>query len=237
MENRQSLNEIETGRLLAIGDIHGCYREFCAVLDCLAPDLTHDYLVILGDLIDRGPDSYEVVQKARQLQAHYGTDHVIVLRGNHEQMALEYFSGNGDWWNFNGNEFTLASYEKHGKVIQVDLNYFASLPLTYEKNGFLFVHAGLNPHKSLEDQDDSDLLWIREAFYTSRKQWPFTIVFGHTPTYALVRQNVPVSRSGWIALDTGCVYGGNLTGVELKNGVIVKNCSVKRKDGRNGFVD
>lgn len=237
MVSRQPLHENETGRLFAIGDIHGCYREFCAVLDCLEPDLTRDTLVILGDLIDRGPDSYEVVQKVRELQTRYGTDHVSVLRGNHEQMALEYFSGAGDWWNFNGNEFTLASYSKHGKSIQADLDYFANLPLTCEKAGFLFVHAGLNPHRSLEQQVESDLLWIREDFYNSRKQWPFTIVFGHTPTYALVRQNVPVSRSGWIALDTGCVYGGSLTGVELRNGAMIKICSVKRKDGRNGFAD
>ncbi|MDD2459162.1 MAG: metallophosphoesterase family protein [Eubacteriales bacterium] len=237
MENRQPFSESRTGRLLAIGDIHGCYQELCEVLDCLAPDLQRDYLVILGDLIDRGPDSYAVVQKARQLQASFGTEHVIVLRGNHEQMALDYFSGAGDWWDYNGNEFTLASYETHGATIQSDLDYFAKLPLTYERNGFLFVHAGLNPHKSLEKQVDSDLLWIREAFYNSRKHWPFTIVFGHTPTYALVRQNIPVSRSGWIALDTGCVYGGNLTGVELEAGVIANSCSVKRKDGRNGFAD
>lgn len=54
MVSRQPLHENETGRLFAIGDIHGCYREFCAVLDCLEPDLTRDTLVILGDLIDRG---------------------------------------------------------------------------------------------------------------------------------------------------------------------------------------
>ncbi len=237
MEKRQPSSESRTGRLLAIGDIHGCYLEFCEVLDCLAPDLAQDHLVILGDLIDRGPDSYEVVQKVRQLQVRYGPDHVIVLRGNHEQMALEYFAGAGDWWNFNGNEFTRASYEKHGAAIQSDLDYFAQLPLTYEKDGFFFVHAGLNPHKSLEKQEESDLLWIREAFYNSRKHWPFTVVFGHTPTYMLNRQNVPVSRPGWIALDTGCVYGGSLTGIELQNGVMVKICSVKRKDGRNGFTD
>lgn len=237
MESRQNIDESQPGRLFAIGDIHGCYLEFCAVLDCLAPDLALDYLVIVGDLIDRGPDSYEVVRKIRQMQTLYGTDHVTVLRGNHEQMALDYFSGEGEWWNFNGNEFTLASYDKHGATIQSDLDYFAGLPLTREKDGFLFVHAGLNPHRSLEQQDESDLLWIREAFYNSRKQWPFTIVFGHTPTYVLVRQDVPVSRSGWIAIDTGCVYGGSLTGVELHNGAMTRICSVKRKDGRNGFVD
>jgi serine/threonine protein phosphatase 1 len=226
MQNRQP----GVARLCAVSDIHGCYCEFSLLLERMALDLSRDTLIILGDLIDRGPDSYEVVRLVRQLQATWGKDHVIVLRGNHEQMALDYCSGISDWWNFNGNEFTLNSFARHGASVKDVLAFFASLPLTFEQSGFLFVHAGLNPHRSLAKQSASDMLWIRESFYNSRKRWPFTIVFGHTPTYTLVRQNVPVARSGWIAIDTGCVYGGCLTGVELKDHAIVQSWPVARSD-------
>ena len=110
--------------LFAIGDIHGCVRTLEALLAELAPT-SRDSLVFLGDYVDRGPDSYGVIERLIGMEeaSWSGTGPLcIFLRGNHDQMMLDFLGGcsNGELWRANGAGATLASYDAAG---------FATVPL------------------------------------------------------------------------------------------------------------
>ena len=205
-----------SGRLLAIGDIHGCAQELEVLLDALA--LTAgDTVVFVGDYIDRGPASRAVVDRLLALAAR--TDITsIFLRGNHEDMCLAYVDRGGHWgeaWRLNGGAATLESYgmdprtpghEVLARLPRAHVDFFERLRLSYAHDGWLFVHAGIRPGVRLEEQQEEDLLWIRDEFIMSRHGLPQTIVFGHTP-----HREVLVDLPYKVGIDTGCVYGGRLT--------------------------
>lgn len=204
-----------TGRILAIGDIHGCLDKLIELLNRMGPGRT-DTIVFLGDYIDRGPDSRGVVEVILGLRQ--SVPKTICLRGNHEDMFLTvYTEGEGELaFLCNGGGATLASYDitireaLQGRGIpEGHVSFFSSLPLYYETGEYLFVHAGLRPGLSLADQSPEDLLWIREEFICSDWDFGRTVVFGHTP------RREPLVTSRRIGIDTGAVYGGFLTGVEL----------------------
>jgi serine/threonine protein phosphatase 1 len=216
-------------KTFVISDIHGCYREFSELLAITGDDFRIDQLIILGDYIDRGPLSYEVVKKVMSLQKEYGSDHVILLRGNHEQMAIDYYKTSSIDWDYNENDKTIASFLKNHDNIKNYLDYFSSLPLIYQDDYAIYVHAGINPDRQLEEQSDSDLLWIREDFIKSRVRFPKTVIFGHTSTFFMTGRDYPFIRSDRIGIDTGCVYGGSLTCVELYEGKVSNVYQVKKK--------
>jgi serine/threonine protein phosphatase 1 len=204
------------GRLLAIGDIHGCNRSLRQMLDLLRLDPLADTLVFIGDYLDRGPDSREVVETLLTLKK--AVPKMICLRGNHEAMFLDFYRDGKDEDLFfsNGGMTTLLSYgmspadARAGVGFPEDhLDFLASLPLFYETPDYCFVHAGLRPGIPLADQSPEDLLWIRYEFIASDRDFGKTVVFGHTP----LRE--PLSEANKIGIDTGAVYGGCLTCVEL----------------------
>ena len=205
-----------TERLLAIGDIHGCNRKLQQLLARIDPDPDADRLVFIGDYIDRGPDVRGVIETLLSLKKT--CPNMVCLRGNHEDMFLNYFTQGQDEELFFANDggITLSSYglsladARAGRGFPEDhLRFIASLPLSYETQAYLFVHAGLRPGLSLADQSPEDILWIRREFIDSECDFGKTVVFGHTALHA------PLLEKNKIGIDTGAVYGGCLTCIEL----------------------
>lgn len=225
-------------RTIVVGDIHGCCKEMKTLLSDLEERGTYlpeeDRLIFIGDYIDRGPDARLVVSFIRQLQeARPGQ--VIPLKGNHEDMLLDYMDEGGLSWLFNGCQTTIHSYEGHGDELQEDMEWMRRLPLFYEDEDFIYVHAGINKKKTMEDQDDETLLWARQEFYMDPAVYGKRIIFGHTPTMFIDGGASPLWLNGGndISIDTGCVYGGKLTALLIEDGQI-KGYYQVRKDSPEG---
>jgi serine/threonine protein phosphatase 1 len=201
-------------RIFAIGDIHGCYEALVRLLGRIPIDWARDRLVFMGDYIDRGPQSFEVVQHLIELQERHSG--AVFLKGNHEQMLADYLSGRDRMtYLYNGGQQTLDSYLRHANVPgrypipDAHLRFFESLRLMFETEKYIFVHAGLRQGLPPERQREEDLLWIREDFIDSRHAFGKRVVFGHTPFEA------PRVEPNKIGIDTGAVYGNKLTCLQL----------------------
>ncbi|MBW2601403.1 MAG: serine/threonine protein phosphatase [Deltaproteobacteria bacterium] len=201
-------------RVFAVGDIHGCLDKLVLLMGKIDIDFKKDTLVFIGDYIDRGPKSKEVVDYLMDL-AH-GKDSVIFLKGNHEYMLQGYLDGTDTMFFLaNGGEATIRSYLQSGLRDEVEpipsdhLEFFDSLRLYYETADYIFVHAGLKAQVPLEKQNEWDMLWIREEFIYSDFDFGRQVVFGHTAFQK------PLVLANKIGIDTGAVYGNKLTCVEL----------------------
>ena len=210
-------------RLFAIGDIHGCVDGLGTMLKAIAAG-AGDRVVFVGDYIDRGPASCEVVELL--LGYRNGPAEIICLKGNHEDMLLNFLGlpgRYGDAFIFNGGSQTLASYgcteaepeELRGALPQSHLSFFSGLRDSYRSDPFLFVHAGIQPGRPLGEQTVEDMLWIRQEFVLNEHQLGLTVVFGHTPM-----RTVMVDPPFKLGIDTGLVYGGKLSCIELTEGVL-----------------
>jgi len=198
-------------RLLAIGDIHGCYGLLQRLMDNVKPT-KKDQLVFLGDYIDRGEQSRQVVEYLLALQKEFPA--TVFLRGNHEQMLLDFLAGEDKlMFLLNGGNATLESYQPPDKPKPVippeHLTFFNNLQSSFSFGDFLFVHAGLRPEVPIEKQEEYDMLWIRGEFINSDYDWGKTVVFGHSP------QPEVLFRDNMIGLDTGAVYNNQLTCCDL----------------------
>jgi serine/threonine protein phosphatase 1 len=203
----------EVEKFFAIGDIHGNLSHLERLIDEIKPALNpqRDTLVFLGDYIDRGPDSKGVVDFVLQVRKEF--PHVVCLKGNHEAMFLDWFLDGKDYdlYLYNGGGATIRSYSLEGEFTlpQGHLDFFTSLLLYYETEQYIFVHAGLRRGIPLAKQDPNDLIWIRDEFILSPHDFGKVVVFGHTPL-----QQVFITPNK-IGIDTGAVYGGKLTCLEL----------------------
>jgi len=199
-------------RTYAINDIHGCLRQLENLVTLCEVDAAEQPIkfVFLGDYIDRGPDSRGVVEYLIELQA-FTPDCVICLKGNHEDMLLKAFEDEGleDHWLRNGGTQTLYSYQVPSAVDlpRRHLDWFRSLPASHDDGMRFFVHAGVHPARPLDQQDEGDLLWIREPFLSSQKDFGRFIVHGHTP----LTSGISDQRPNRLNIDTGAVFGGPLT--------------------------
>jgi serine/threonine protein phosphatase 1 len=203
-------------RIFAIGDIHGCADRLEALIDRLDIDAQQDRLIFIGDYIDRGSGSKEVVERILGLREAIA--HVICLLGNHEQMFLNYclhdlgrelFLGNGGFSTLVSYGLRQAGQDPSLRLPERHLQFYQSLVPYYETDDHIFVHAGLRPGIPLPEQDLEDMLWIRFEFIRSSFAFRKKVVFGHTPF------SVPLVASNKIGIDTGAVYGGPLTCLEL----------------------
>jgi len=201
-------------RIFAIGDIHGCYDPLVRLLERIPIDWSRDALVFMGDYIDRGPQSFEVVQHLVELQGRH--PETVFLKGNHEQMLEDFLSGRDRLtYLSNGGQQTLDSYLRHASgpgrypIPEAHQRFFESLRLMFETDSYIFVHAGLRRGLPLESQRPEDLLWIREKFIDNRHSFGKRVIFGHTPF------NEPRVEPNKIGIDTGAVYGNKLTCVQL----------------------
>lgn len=206
------------GKIFAIGDIHGCLFKLEEMMTLLEIDPVADTLVFVGDYIDRGPDARGVVDLILRIKK--ALNNVICLLGNHEQLFLDYYleNINRNFFLINGGMSTLLSYGLTGtgggdkiNIPENHLQFFTTLYPHYETDDYIFVHAGLKPSVPLAQQDREDILWIRSEFIDSTYDFGNgkIVVFGHT---ALSAPLVGVNKIG---IDTGAVYGGKLTCVEL----------------------
>lgn len=201
-------------KIFAVGDIHGCYDKLVAMLDKINIDFVNDTLIFIGDYVDRGPKAFETVSYLVDLQKQH--ENIVFLKGNHEDMLEKYLSGTDRFtYLMNGGQKTLDSYLKHKRnpgefpIPKPHLDFYKSLLLYYETESYLFVHAGLRKKIPVARQDEQDLLWIRSEFIKSDYDFGKQIVFGHTPF------SKPLVQPNKIGIDTGAVYGHELTCVQL----------------------
>ena len=167
-------------------------------------------MVFLGDYIDRGPSSLGVLRFLMKLQSSEASK-VICLKGNHEELALAAVKGGiyERHWLRNGGRETLSSYgiSVATQLPQQHLDWMGSLPTHHDDGLRLFVHAGIDPSRRFDQQDEHDLLWIREPFLSDARYYARLVVHGHTPT----RHGAPDQLPNRLNIDTGAVYGGPLT--------------------------
>jgi len=215
-------------RVYAVGDVHGCLDRLVTMHELIAEDLAkrpteHAVLVHVGDLVDRGPDSAQVVEWLLA-GPPVPVQGFVNLMGNHEQMMLAAVAtteeGAADLWMRNGGADSLHSWgvpriaqqkEWAGRIPIPHLMFLRDLALHHQIGPYLFVHAGLRPGVPLAQQTRQDLLWIREPFLSSKQDHGAVVVHGHTP------RREPTVRPNRIGIDTGAVIGGALTCVVLES--------------------
>jgi serine/threonine protein phosphatase 1 len=219
-------------RIYAVSDIHGCADLLERAFQSIDIDLQHNrakhvLYVFLGDYIDRGLDSRRtldlLIERARR-------DTMVFLKGNHEDVLLSFLQDPTrlhDWRQFGGLQ-TLVSYGLRPPLNpsaseQLDLAkaFAAALPPDHKSflerlkpsfscGDFFFVHAGIRPGVALDEQEEEDLLWIRDEFLTSELDIGKFIIHGHTP----VRE--PDLRRYRLNIDTGAYATGRLTLLRLE---------------------
>lgn len=198
----------------AIGDIHGCNRTFCALLDALHLNAT-DRLILLGDYIDRGPDSKGVIDTVFRLR-DMGHE-LVCLRGNHEQMLIDAMLDTTDreYWLLNGGSATMSSFgiQRLEDLPAPYLDFFTGTVFWSAVGDYLCVHGGpdfLNPDPLGQPER---LLWMRRWYDTIDYAWLGTrvILHGHTPMAKEVisAQHAHLAKQQYLNLDNGCVYAGN----------------------------
>lgn len=218
-------------RVYAVGDVHGRLDLFDRLIDAIEADDSASApaattLVLLGDLIDRGPDSAGIVARARDLQQRRDTR---ILAGNHEEMFLRSLEDTETLRHFlrHGGRETVLSYgvdpqayaeatlEEVQALIRVavpaeDIAFLAGLEDMVTIGDYLFVHAGIQPGLPLAEQNPTDLRWIREPFLSHAQPHQRVVVHGHTITER------PEDRGNRIGIDTGAFMTGRLTALRLE---------------------
>ncbi|AFO56705.1 metallophosphoesterase [Natrinema sp. J7-2] len=180
-----------------IGDVHGCLDALEALLGTLELG-ANDLAVFVGDLVRKGPESKAVLDRVRR------SPRLLSVRGNNERKLLE-------------GEASLSALDA------VDYQYLESLPTAISWDGGLVVHGGLDPSRPLSGHSDDDVLTMRSPagdgydgpFWFDRYEGPPRVFFGHTVLAE------PIEREWTVGLDTGCVYGGQLTAYDVRRGEAV----------------
>jgi serine/threonine protein phosphatase 1 len=215
-------------RIYSIGDIHGRLDLLDDLLDSIDADSASRQpakvsIIFLGDLIDRGPSSAQVVE--RLLQLAKARPETRFLLGNHEEVLLGAFSGNEKYLRLFtkiGGRETLLSYgvteEQYREldypelfsalkslIPQTHIDFLSSFEDLIVIGEYAFVHAGVRPNQPLSSQQTSDLRWIRNEFLNHRGVLEKVIVHGHTIT-----EEIEI-RSNRIGLDTGAYASGKLS--------------------------
>jgi serine/threonine protein phosphatase 1 len=223
----------EGERVYAIGDIHGRADLLGQLLDQIVADAagsdTKSTLVYLGDYIDRGAEVKETIELLLHGPSEFRSIH---LMGNHEALFLSFLENPVllDLWMNLGGRSTLLNYGVKTPISGVSADQakeisqalIAAMPdkhLSFIKNleksarigDVLFVHAGINPRRPLDEQHENDLLWIRNDFTDSGKDHGVKVVHGHT----ICRE--PQERANRIGVDTGAYATGNLSCVVLED--------------------
>ncbi len=233
-------------KLFVLSDIHG---EISMLKELLTHwDSQNEILVIAGDMVDRGENPYETVVHLLALEKTY-PDRVKLLKGNHEELFLDWLDdpeGPRSFFPNGGGRKTILSFlnnlPERGSYVDDDNKFIVShaelaslikaeypaiiqairdLLLSYRNGDFLIVHAGIRLNNQLNQQEQADLLWIRDEFYGADVQndTGLRVVFGHTPTPVLTKTtNTDVWMSTCktkIGIDGGAVFGGTLNGLKI----------------------
>lgn len=210
--------EQNQNRQIVIGDVHGHYDALMQVMEAIAPAAA-DQVYFLGDLIDRGPQSAQVLEFVRQ-------SGYVSLLGNHEQMLLEAFPGGRasaaalQAWLFSGGQTTVASYDRPGCLLE-HLDWIRTFPLYLDLGDVWLVHAGMHPKLPIAEHTPQELCWIREVFHSAPEPYfpDKLIITGHTITFTLpgVAPGMIARGAGWLDIDTGAYHpkSGWLTALDL----------------------
>jgi serine/threonine protein phosphatase 1 len=222
----------EGQRVYAVGDVHGRSDLLIALIEAIELDnrdrgAAKTTVVMLGDLVDRGPDSVNVLALVREWQKFRN---VRILAGNHEEMFLRSFNDIDMLRHFlrHGGRETLLSYgmdkrEYSGASIeevqarmaqlvpQADLDFIAGFENLITIGDYVFVHAGVEPGVPLEEQEVAKLRWIREPFLSHMEPHDRVVIHGHTISES------PVDQGNRIGIDTGAYASGRLTAVVLES--------------------
>ncbi len=220
-------------RIYAIGDIHGRMDLFHRLLELLHEDEkmrgpATTRIVVIGDFIDRGPQSAEVVSALEWWQRN--SSRVTILKGNHELALLESLAGNPHaqrmWLSYGGLE-TMRSFGiepqegcsldelvalMRSRISASTISWLQRLPISYRIGDYFFCHAGVRPGVPLEQQKPEDLLWIADEFLRSRRDHGAIIVHGHTICGSTVQ-----FAQNRICIDTGAYRTGILSAVGLED--------------------
>src|SRR5262245_15176458 len=224
-------------RLYAVGDVHGCDDLLGEVHGKIDRDLGErpagDHRIVhIGDYGDRGPDTSAVIERLTGLTAR--DPRVICLRGNHDEMLLDFLVDPDDMgatFMVNGGDATLASYGVEVGLLAMLVGdhanlarqlvevlpaphraFIESLKRTARFGDYFFCHAGIRPGVALDRQSPHDLIWIRDQFLLSGADHGVVVVHGHTP---VAEPEVLPNR---INIDTGAVFTGRLTCLVLEGG-------------------
>ena len=221
-------------RAYAIGDVHGRLDLLDRMLEMIEADIAarprrRNFIILLGDLIDRGPDSARVVERLRTYRPDGAK--MIFLAGNHEEVMLRIVQGEEgvlpSWLKFGGAE-CLESYGVDSEALKkldegtalervkaavprAHVDFLAGFGDTFSFGDYLFVHAGIRPGLPLEEQHVKDLRWIREPFLGDSKEHGFVVVHGHTICDAVEE------RANRIGIDTGAYMSGRLTAIAIED--------------------
>ena len=218
-------------RRIIIGDVHGHYDTLIALIDSISPN-AEDKIYFLGDLIDRGPKSAQVVDFVMKNQ-------YSCLLGNHEEMLLDVV-GSGEvsvelyqGWLYSGGHATVASYDN--KIPQEHIDWIKNLPLYLDLGDIWLVHAGIAPEIPLSEQTSEQFCWIREHFH--RIPEPYfpdkLIIIGHTITFTIpgVEPGKIAKGNGWLGIETGAYHRGSgwLTALDIDSKKVYQ---ANTQDGR-----
>lgn len=210
-------------RRIFFGDIHGHYDGLMLLIAMISPT-QQDTLHFVGDLIDRGPKSAQVVEFVKS------GNHLCVL-GNHEHLLLSAFPDDDSHlsafqgWLHSGGQPTLTSYPSTEALLE-HVEWLKTLPLYIDLGDIFLVHAGLDPNKPLTHQTQMDLCWIRDVFHrhTQRVFADKCIITGHTITFTLpnIKPGQIARGPGWLDIDTGGYHpkSGWLTAVDMDHGLV-----------------
>ncbi len=201
-----------------IGDIHGYLNKLISLVSAIKSSLQQeDVFIFLGDYIDRGPYSFEVIEYLLNFRKNH---RCVFLKGNHEDMMMKFLEGKiHDLYLINGGGATIKSYIRNSGEFTLSAahkKFFNSLQLYFEGDNFITVHAGLNPMiDNIENQKQDDLLWIREDFYLAEKRWKKTVIFGHTPVPLLSPGSIDSvyfdNKRNIIGIDSGVILGREIS--------------------------
>jgi len=220
-------------RVYAVGDVHGCLELLDDMLVRVEADVkdhpvSHAFLVFVGDLIDRGPDSAGVIERLRTY--NHPDLKLIFLAGNHEEFFLRVLGGERGvlyyWLDYGGRE-CVESYGVNAEelmalpegeaaallrqhVPESHRLFLESFGDSFRFGDYVIVHAGIRPGLPLDQQSRADLRWIRDPFLGDSADHGFVVVHGHT----IVDQ--VEERTNRIAIDTGAYRTGVLTGLILE---------------------
>jgi serine/threonine protein phosphatase 1 len=237
--SRQPAGRVPKGvTAYAVGDIHGRIDLLDALLEKIADDARDDassrrVLIFLGDYIDRGIGTFQVVERLSRLTEKGGFKifrqfDIHFLKGNHEDCLIKFIDAgdNADSWMSNGGRETLISYgvgisgiggnltrlrrDLRAAIPDRHLEFFRTLDLHHVEGDYFFVHAGIRPGVALDAQDPFDMMWIRRDFLSCQADFGKIIIHGHSPNFR------PVIKSNRIGIDTAAYYSDRLTALVLQ---------------------
>ena len=218
-------------RTIIIGDVHGCNNALCALMDKVKPNIGQDRLVFLGDLFDRGPDSFGVFQTVKALQEQFKED-FFLLRGNHEDFLLQPHLTR--WqrmvWEKVGRQATINSFRQRGETMETTIPWFIKhTQLFWRTEELQCVHAGIKI-EPLEANDLQTLIHDHNTALENRYTGMLTVTGhialekarwfagdGETAEEIEDRENRILPKTGILCIDTGCGKGGRLSAMIIEN--------------------